>query len=93
MASIQAVIHIKGSYSESQTEDLHDVVLNTLKSIFNKVSVNSMTSKTIDMIVYADPQKYADSHEVYSAIRNSLKSTASISKKNISRKLLLMDLQ
>jgi len=89
----KAVIHIKDSYSESQTEDLHDVVLNTLKSIFNKVSVNSMTSKTIDMIVYADPQKYADSHEVYSAIRNSLKSTASISKKNISRKLLLMDLQ
>lgn len=89
----KAVIKIKGSYSNTQIEDVHDAVLNTFKSIFNKVSVNSMTSKTMDLIIYADPQKYADSHEVYSAIRNSLKSVASISKNNISRKLLLMDLQ
>lgn len=89
----KAVIKIKGSYSNTQIEDVHDAVLNTLKTIFNKVSVNAMTSKTMDLIIYADPQKYADSHEVYSAIRNSLKSVASISKNNISRKLLLMDLQ
>lgn len=89
----KAVINIKGSFSTSQIEDVHDAVLRILKTVFNKVSVNSMTSKTMDLIIYADPKKYADSHEVYSTIRTSLKSVATISKNNISRKLLLMELK
>lgn len=89
----KAVFQIKGSFSDTQIEDVHDAVLNTLKSVFNKVAVNSMTNKTIDLIIYADPKRFGDSHDVYSTIRNSLKSVVSISKNNISRKLLLMDLQ
>lgn len=89
----KAVINTKGSFSGSQIEDIHDAVLRVLKSVFNKVTVNSMTSKTMDLIIYADPKKHADSHEVYSSIRTNLKSVATISKNNISRKLILMELK
>jgi uncharacterized ubiquitin-like protein YukD len=55
--------------------------------------MNVMTDKTMDMVVYADPHRYGDSQEVYSQIRNLLKSVAETKKINITKKLILMDLR
>ena len=88
----KVVINIKGEYSDSQTEDLHDAIMNGLKGNFNSVKVNVMTAKTLDFVIYASAIKYKDTQEVYSKIRQILKPLADTKKNNITRKLILMEL-
>ena len=88
----KVVVNIKGEYSDSQTEDLHDAIMKGLKSNFSSVKVNVMTAKTLDFVIYANPLQYKDSQEVYSKIRQILKPIAETKKNNITRKLILMEL-
>lgn len=88
----KVVMNLKGEYTDNQIEDLQDFAIKALKNTFNSVTVNVMTDKTIDVVVYADPQKYRDSQEVYSQIRTLLKSITDSKKINITKKLILMDL-
>lgn len=89
----KVVMNLKGNFSDSQIEDIQDFVARTLKQNFNSVSVNVMTTKTIDVVVYADPNRFNDSQEVYSQIRQLLKGTVESRKINLTRKLIIMDLQ
>ena len=88
----KVVANIKGEYSDSQTEDLHDAIMKGLKSNFNSVKVNVMTAQTLDFVIYASAVKYKDTQEVYSKIRQILKPLADTKKNNITRKLILMEL-
>ena len=88
----KVVVNIKGEYSDSQTEDLHDAIMKALKSNFSSVKVNVMTAKTLDFVIYANPLQYKDSQEVYSKIRQVFKPIAETKKNNITRKLILMEL-
>ena len=88
----KVVANIKGEYSDSQTEDLHDAIMKGLKGNFSSVKVNVMTAKTLDFVIYANPIKYRDSQEVYSKIRQIFKPIAETKKINITRKLILMEL-
>ena len=63
-----------------------------LKGNFSSVKVNVMTAKTLDFVIYANPIKYRDSQEVYSKIRQIFKPIAETKKINITRKLILMEL-
>lgn len=92
-AQYKVVMNLKGEYSDSQIEDLHDYVVRTLRQTFNSVTVNVLTGKTIDLVVYADPGKFVDSQDVYSQIRQQLKAMAESRKINVTKKLILMDLQ
>lgn len=89
----KVVMNLKGEYSDNQLEDIQDFVVRTLKQNFNSVSVNVMTEKTLDMVIYADPAKYSDSQEVYSQVRQLLKGTVESKKINLTRKLIIMDLR
>jgi hypothetical protein len=88
----KVVVNIKGEYSDSQTEDLHDAIMKGLKSNFSSVKVNVMTAKTLDFVIYANPLQYKDSQEVYSKISQVFKPIAETKKNNITRKLILMEL-
>lgn len=88
----KVVANIKGEYSDSQTEDLHDAIMKGLKSNFSSVKVNVMTAKTLDFVIYASPIKYKDSQEIYTKIRQIFKPIADTKKINITRKLILMEL-
>ena len=88
----KVVVNIKGEYSDSQTEDLHDAIMKGLKNNFSSVKVNVMTAKTLDFVIYANPLQYKDSQEVYSKIRQVFKPIAETKKNNITRKLILMEL-
>ncbi|MBR6455014.1 MAG: hypothetical protein IKS97_10675 [Fibrobacter sp.] len=88
----KVVANIKGEYSDSQTEDLHDAIMKSLKSNFNSVKMNVMTAKTLDFVVYANPLKFKDSQEIYSKLRQIFKPIAETKKINITRKLILMEL-
>lgn len=92
-AQYKVVMNLKGEYSDSQIEDLHDYVVRTLRQTFNSVTVNVLTGKTIDLVVYADPGKFVDSQDVYSQIRQQLKVMAESRKINVTKKMILMDLQ
>lgn len=89
----KVVMNLKGEYTDSQIEDLHDIVVKNLKSSFSSVTVNVLTDKTIDVVVYALPDQFADSQEVYSHIRQQLKPAAETKKINLTKKLILMDLR
>lgn len=88
----KVVMNIKGDYSGSQLEDLQEDSVDKLKSVFNKVKVNSMTAQTMDMVIYANPDKYEDAQAVYSAIRKNLKGTAETTKINVVHKLIVLDI-
>ena len=79
-------------YWKMDLEDLHDAIMKGLKSNFSSVKVNVMTAKTLDFVIYANPLKYRDSQEVYSKLRQIFKPIAETKKNNITRKLILMEL-
>lgn len=86
------IMNIKGEFDEEEIEDLHDDVVSFLKKNFMRVNVNVMTAKTIDAIIYADATKFPDSQEIYGFIRKSLKEKFQAKKINITKKLILMDI-
>ena len=88
----KVVMNLKGEYADTQVEELQEAVSKAMKETFNSIVINVMTAKTIDITVYADPAKFADSQEVYSRIRNLLKPLAETKKLNITKKLILMDI-
>lgn len=92
-SQFKVVMNLKGEYSDSQLEDLQDAISQNLKTVFTKVKVNTMTDKTVDLQIYADPQKFEDVQDVYSAIRNTLKPLAETKKINITKKLIIMNVQ
>lgn len=87
----KVVMNLKGEYTDGQIEELQEAVAKTMKESFSSIVINVMTAKTIDITVYADPAKFADSQEVYSRIRTLLKPLAETKKLNITKKLILMD--
>lgn len=89
----KVIMNIKGAYGDSQLEDLQENVVSNLKASFNKVKVNAMTAQTIDIVVYADPEKIDDAQSTYSEIRKLLKSLAETKKISISKKLIIMDIK
>lgn len=87
------IMNFKGEFDEEKIEDLHDDIAQVLKGTFNKVNINAMTDKTFDVIVYVDENEYPDSQVVYATIRELLKGKASTKKINLTRKLILMDVE
>lgn len=86
------VMNIKAEVDEEEAEDLHDDIVSILKNTFKKVTTNVSTPKTIDAIIYVDPEEYPDSQSIYSTIRETLKSKGQSKKINLTRKLILMDI-
>ncbi len=88
----KVVMNLKGEYTDGQVEELQEAVSKSMKGAFNSIVINVMTEKTIDVTVYADPARFADSQEVYSQIRNLVKPLAETKKLNITKKLILMEI-
>ena len=89
----KVIMNITGEYSDSALEDLQDQITQNLKAKFNKVKVNAMTAKTIDLVVYAESSKFEDVNEVYRTIRQTLKPMAETKKQNITKKLIVMEVK
>lgn len=87
------IMKLQGEFDEQRVEDIHDDVNMLVKKAFKRVNTNVMTAKTIDMIVFADTDKFADSQEVYSYIRRGLKGSVTVKKINITKKLILIELK
>ena len=88
----KVVMRIGERFSGTALEDLQDQGVSALRNRFKSVKVNSMTEKTIDLVVYADPTEYPDAFAVYSAIRQAMASLAQAKKNNIVNKLIILEL-
>ena len=88
----KVIMRIGERFSGSALEDLQDQGISALRSRFNSLKVNAMTEKTIDLVVYADPNEDPDAFAVYSAIRQSVSSLAQAKKNNIVNKLIILEL-
>ena len=89
----KVIMKLQGEFDEQRVEDIHDDVNMLVKKAFKRVNINVMTAKTVDMTVFADMDKFADSQEVYSYIRRSLKGSVTVKKINITKKLILVELK
>lgn len=88
----KVIMNISGSYEATQLEDLQDRITQSLKEKFPKVKVNSMTAKTLDLVVYAHAAEFEDVNEVYRTIRETLRPMAESKKQNITKKLIVMEI-
>ncbi|MCQ2103164.1 MAG: hypothetical protein MJY98_08055 [Fibrobacter sp.] len=85
----RVIMNIKGDYDDNQLEDIREDIRQNLKDSFKNVKGNSMTSKTIDLVVYSDSD---DVQDVYSQIRKVVKPIAPVKMINSSKKLIIMDI-
>ena len=88
----KVVMRIGDRFNGTTLEDLQDQGISALRNHFKSVKVNAMTEKTIDLVVYTNPEEYPDAFAVYSAIRQSLASLAQAKKNNIVNKLIILEL-
>lgn len=89
----KVIMKLQGEFDEQKVEDIQDDVNQLLKKAFKRVNTNVMTSKTIDLTLFADMSKFSDSQEVYSYIRRGLKGSVVVKKINITKKLILIELK
>lgn len=89
----KVIMKLQGDFDEQRVEDIQDDVNMLAKKAFKRVNTNVQTAKTIDMTVFADMDKFADSQEVYSYIRRGLKASVTVRKINVTKKLILIELK
>lgn len=89
----KVIMKLQGDFDEQRVEDIQDDVNMLVKKAFKRVNTHVQTAKTIDMTVFADMDKFADSQEVYSYIRRGLKGSVTVRKINITKKLILIELK
>ena len=68
-------------------------IARVLRNNFAKVETNSMTSKTGDFTVYAKANSTADAFELYDQIRTALKASFQVKKINLTKKLIILEVQ
>ena len=87
------VARLNGEFTDDQAEEISNTVSLSIRQKFNKMQVNSMTRNTYDLLVYADPGKYEDAQMVYAEFSKSLSGIAKVRKQNITKKLIILEIQ
>lgn len=89
----KVVAHLTGSFTDDQAEEISRIVSRQIRKKFNKMQVLSMTRNTYDLIVFADPDTFEDSQMVYDAFVDGLSGIAKVHKQNITKKLIILEIQ
>ncbi len=89
----KVIAHLVGTFTDDQAEEISNIVSMQVRQKFNKMVVTSMSRNTYDLMVFADPEKYEDAQMVYSEFYESLKGIAKVRKQNITKKLIILEIQ
>lgn len=89
----KVVCRLTGDFTDEQAEEISNIVTMQIRKKFNKMQVSSMTRNTIDLVVYADPDKYDDSQMVYAEFYEALNGLAKVRRQNITKKLIILEIQ
>lgn len=89
----KVVARLTGEFTDDQAEEISNMVSMQIRKKFNKMQVLSMSRNTYDLMVYADPDKYEDAQMVYGEFFESLNGLAKVRKQNITKKLIILEIQ
>lgn len=89
----KVVAHLTGEFTDDQAEEISNMVSTQIRKKFNKMQVLSMSRNTYDLMIYADPDKYEDAQMVYGEFFESLNGLAKVRKQNITKKLIILEIQ
>lgn len=89
----KVVARLTGDFTDDQAEDISNMVSIKMRKKFNKMQVLSMSRNTYDLLVYVDPLKYEDAQMVYGEFVESLEGLAKVRKQNITKKLIILEIQ
>lgn len=89
----KVVAHLTGSFTDDQAEQISSLVSTQIRKKFNKMQILSMTRNTYDLLVFADPDQFEDSQMVYDAFVQGLDGVAKVHKQNITKKLIILEIQ
>lgn len=92
-AQYKVVAHLTGEFTDDQAEEISNIVSVKIRKQFNKMQVVSMSRNTYDLMVYVDPDKYEDAQMVYGVFVEALEGLAKVRKQNITKKLIIMEIQ
>ena len=89
----KVVAHLTGEFTDEQAENISNMVSTQIRKKFNKMQVISMSRNTFDLLVYADPDAYDDAQMVYDVFVEGLNGLAKVRKQNITKKLIILEIQ
>ncbi|WP_290740321.1 DUF6175 family protein [Fibrobacter sp. UBA3718] len=89
----KVVAHLTGDFTDDQAEEISNIVSIKMRKKFNKMQVISMSRNTYDLLIYVDPDKYEDAQMVYGEFVESLDGLAKVRKQNITKKLIILEIQ
>lgn len=89
----KVVCRLTGDFTDEQAEEISNLISSKIRKKFNKMQVNSMTRNTIDLLLFADPDVHEDSQMVYAEFYEALSGLAKVRRQNITKKLLVLEIQ
>lgn len=89
----KVIARLTGEFTDDQAEEISNIVSLQIRKKFNKMQVVSMSRNTYDLLVYADPDKYEDAQMVYGEFMEGLSGLAKVRKQNITKKLIILEIQ
>lgn len=89
----KVVAHLTGQFTDDQAEEISNMVSSQIRKKFNKMQVISMSRNTYDLMLTVDPEQYEDAQMVYSVFYEGLKGLAKVRKQNITKKLIILEIQ
>ena len=89
----KVVAHLTGDFTDDQAEEISNIVSIKMRKKFNKMQVISMSRNTYDLLIYVDPDKFEDAQMVYGEFVESLDGLAKVRKQNITKKLIILEIQ
>ncbi len=92
-ALYKVVAHLTGDFTDDQAEEISNMVSIKMRKKFNKMQVISMSRNTYDLLIYVDPNKFEDAQMVYAEFVESLEGLAKVRKQNITKKLIILEIQ
>ena len=91
------IISISPDFDEDEAETISFAFMDVIDAISNKSKENTVTSHTVDYILWCDIKKYNKSSKVYKYIKNNFNNiieeegiTAKLRKINLNRKMILL---
>lgn len=89
----KVIAHLVGEFTDDQAEEISNIVSMQVRKRFNKMQVNSMSRNTYDLMIFADPEKHEDAQMVYGEFYEALSGIAKVRKQNITKKLIILEIQ
>ena len=89
----KVLFNISPDFDEYDAEDITFALLDAIDEVAKDSKQNVFTNQTVDMLIWCDAEEYEQSIRVYQGLRRAFRySGARLSRNNINRKMLMLDI-